>query len=62
MNDGGADLTDRVDHVAIAQQPQPAPVADKLEGPEAHRTPLLALDGFDGPLERLLTLARAQHG
>jgi len=30
------------------------------EGGEG-RTPLLALDGFNGPLERLLTLARARQ-
>jgi segregation and condensation protein A len=31
------------------------------DGPGEGRTPLLTLDGFSGPLDRLLTLARAQQ-
>ena len=34
---------------------------DGLAGAEPGRTPRLALDGFSGPLERLLTLARARQ-
>jgi len=72
MDGGGAAPKDRLDHEAIGQGPQLATAADEPEGPEGRAstrastqeregTPRLALDGFDGPLERLLTLARAQQ-
>jgi segregation and condensation protein A len=50
MDGGDADLNQPVDH---AEGPQPAPAGQG--------SPLLVLDGFDGPLERLLTLARAHQ-
>ena len=66
MDGGGADLNDRVDAEASSAGPAPAP--DEPGGPEAQAsmhewqgTPLFALNGFDGPLERLLTLARAHQ-
>ena len=41
--------------------PQPhMPVAPAPEGEDALRVPLLCLDGFEGPLDLLLDLARAQ--
>ena len=61
MDGSGTELTDRVGAVATSAGPQPLPAADEPERPQAQGTPLLALDGFDGPLERLLTLARAQQ-
>jgi len=67
MDGGGADLIDRMGEGARAE-PQPVPAAgqlDRTQGRASTRareaTPLLSLDGFDGPLERLLTLARAQQ-
>jgi segregation and condensation protein A len=62
MDGSGTDLTDRVGEVATSVGPQPLPAAEAaLEESEGQGTPLLALDGFDGPLEWLLTLARAQQ-
>ena len=61
MDGSGTELTDRVGAVATSAGPPPLPAADEPERPQAQGTPLLALDGFDGPLERLLTLARAQQ-
>jgi segregation and condensation protein A len=56
MDGSGTDPTDRVGAVATSAGSLPVP-----EGSEGQGTPRLALDGFDGPLERLLTLARAQQ-
>ncbi len=52
-----------MDQVATREGHQPMATADEPEGPDAHGRegiPLLVLDGFDGPLDRLLALARAQ--
>jgi len=57
----GADRTDRVGEVATSALLQPMPAVDEPDGTEGQGTPRLALDGFDGPLARLLTLARAQQ-
>jgi segregation and condensation protein A len=62
MDGSGADWLDPPDQAAASQVPLPAPVADGPDGESLEQgAPLLALDGFDGPLDRLLTLARAQQ-
>src|SRR5580704_4345784 len=59
MGDVGAELNKPVDPVG---GPQPAPIAAEPQGePAGQGGPLLVLDGFAGPLERLLTLARAHQ-
>src|SRR3954452_7924682 len=50
--------------IAADQETASAPEESAPEEPvpeEEGGTPLLTLDGFSGPLERLLTLARAQQ-
>jgi segregation and condensation protein A len=62
MDAGDAALNDPVGDLAIGVGPQPMPATDEPERPagrEGQGPPLLALDGFDGPLDQLLTLARA---
>jgi len=62
MEGGSADLNDRVDELATSARPKPVSAADDAAGEaEGEGTPRLALDGFDGPLARLLTLARARQ-
>jgi segregation and condensation protein A len=45
----------------IAADQETAPAAEESAAGEEGSTPLLTLEGFSGPLERLLTLARAQQ-
>jgi len=62
MAGGGAERTDRVTAVATGAAPPPVPQAVEPDRTAAQGgTPFLALDGFDGPLERLLALARAHQ-
>src|SRR6476646_4538109 len=43
----------------VSPDPQAAPTADNVEAGEGAGAPLLDLDGFQGPLDQLRTLARA---
>jgi len=43
----------------VSPDPQAAPTADNVEAGEGAGAPLLDLDGFQGPLDQLLTLVRA---
>jgi segregation and condensation protein A len=62
MDGGGVDLIDQTGEVAASDGSRLGPATDKPEQGEGQgATPLLALDNFDGPLERLLMLARAQQ-
>ena len=60
MDGSGTGLTDRGDAAGSSQGPQPTSSVDGLKG-ESDGTPRLAVDGFDGPLAWLLTLARTQQ-
>jgi hypothetical protein len=62
MDAGDAALNDPADQEATSKDLPEAPGAvEAWQDAAGQGTPRLALDGFEGPLERLLALARAQQ-
>lgn len=59
MDRSGAERDDRLDQLAASHDLAPAQGVEEPD--DGQGTPLLALDGFNGPLDRLLALARAQQ-